>query len=337
MLERNQKLIDAIIAKADRECPGALAMIGIYGSFLTGDIHEKSDLDLMILINDPRGYALARTFLQDDIGVGHDLYCTTWEMLESDANFNHPHISKLMDSRIVYCADEGYLIRLDKLRKQALQADTRKAAESALRDAEHAFTLAVLAQDMSSMRVHAGEMIHHTFSAIALLNKRYFHLGTRRVFDEIDTMERKPKELRSLVDAVIGAGNEADIKFAVAALMQAVQTLFQSPVPSPEVFPGTYEEMFSNWRNKMYLAAELGNRYLSFDSMCGLDSMLRELGFLFDVLGRFDPEDLTASAKAYDEIIETYRREYDNAGIAVQRYPNVDAFIEDYLKKETAI
>lgn len=41
MLERNQKLIDAIIAKADRECPGALAMIGIYGSFLTGDIHEN--------------------------------------------------------------------------------------------------------------------------------------------------------------------------------------------------------------------------------------------------------------------------------------------------------
>lgn len=33
-------------------CPGALAMIGVYGSMLTGDVHEKSDLDLLIVIND---------------------------------------------------------------------------------------------------------------------------------------------------------------------------------------------------------------------------------------------------------------------------------------------
>ena len=35
--------------------PGALALIGIYGSFMTGDFYEKSDIDLMIVINDERG------------------------------------------------------------------------------------------------------------------------------------------------------------------------------------------------------------------------------------------------------------------------------------------
>ena len=34
-------------------CPGALAMIGVYGSMLTGDVHEKSNLDLLIVIIEP--------------------------------------------------------------------------------------------------------------------------------------------------------------------------------------------------------------------------------------------------------------------------------------------
>ena len=47
---RNQKIIDAVLEKEKALCPGAVALIGIYGSFLTGDIHPLSDLDLLILI-----------------------------------------------------------------------------------------------------------------------------------------------------------------------------------------------------------------------------------------------------------------------------------------------
>ena len=98
LIERNQKIIDAIIEKANRVCPGSLALIGINGSFMTGDFYEKSDLDLLILINDDRGYQLAITFIQDDLQVGHDLYCTSWESLQRDARYEHPNISKLMDA-----------------------------------------------------------------------------------------------------------------------------------------------------------------------------------------------------------------------------------------------
>ena len=31
-----------------------------------------------------------------------------------------------------------------------------------------------------------------------------------------------------------------------------------------DIIGGTYEEMYSNWRNKMYLAASTGNRHLAF-------------------------------------------------------------------------
>ena len=36
---RNRKIIDAVIRKEQAVCPGAIALIGIYGSFQTGDIH----------------------------------------------------------------------------------------------------------------------------------------------------------------------------------------------------------------------------------------------------------------------------------------------------------
>ena len=41
-----------IIEKAEKICPDSLALIGIYGSVATGDDYEKSDLDLLILIQD---------------------------------------------------------------------------------------------------------------------------------------------------------------------------------------------------------------------------------------------------------------------------------------------
>ena len=39
----NQKIIDAIIAKANMVCPNSLALIGVYGSVATGDVYNKSD------------------------------------------------------------------------------------------------------------------------------------------------------------------------------------------------------------------------------------------------------------------------------------------------------
>ena len=334
MLERNQKIIDAIIDKATREYPGILAMVGIYGSFLTGDIHEKSDLDLLILINDPKGYELARTVILEDEGIGHDLYCTTWEALENDAAFRHPHIAKLMDSKIVYCADECHRIRLESLRKQAMEADTRPAAEEALRNAECAFAKTMLAEDLASCRAMAGEMQYHLVAAIALLNKRYFRLGTRRLFQEIDSMERKPHDLQNLVTAMVTAKDLCTLKAASAELLRSVEALFEPQPAKPNVFPGIYEEMFSNWRNKMYLAAEIKDPYLSFDCLCSLDFLLKDLGFHWNIMVSYDADDLWATAHAFDAVLDRFLEEYRKADIQVQRYANVDAFIAEYMKKK---
>ena len=48
--------------------------------------YPESNLDLLILINDDRGWQLGKAFIQEDPGVGHDIYCTNWESLNEMLN-----------------------------------------------------------------------------------------------------------------------------------------------------------------------------------------------------------------------------------------------------------
>ncbi|MBE6846006.1 MAG: nucleotidyltransferase domain-containing protein [Ruminococcus sp.] len=97
---RNEKIINAVIEKAEKVCPDSLALIGIYGSVATGDDYEKSDLDLLILIQDDNGWKLGTGFILDDVGVGYDIYCTNWDGLRYDSACHHAQLSKLMDSKL---------------------------------------------------------------------------------------------------------------------------------------------------------------------------------------------------------------------------------------------
>ena len=106
------RIVEAVVRKAQALCPYSLELIGVYGSCATGDTHERSDLDLLILIRDEAGRCLSHAFILEDTGIGFDLYCTTWDMLERDAACAHPHLGKLMDSHILYVGNSEAPARL---------------------------------------------------------------------------------------------------------------------------------------------------------------------------------------------------------------------------------
>ena len=332
MIQRYQPIIDAIAEKAQRECPGSLALIGVYGSCLTGDTHEKSDLDLLILIHDEKGYCLATTFIESEAGIGHDLYCTTWQALEADAQFRHPHISKLMESNILYCADEASMVRLESLRQKARETDPRGAATETLDEARKSFARVMTADSLGQARYHAGYTIHHIADAIALLNGRYFRMGVRRIFEELEAMPLCPSDMRGLVNEILAATDIQQMQDKLTSLLRAAEALFPAIPVDAKPFPGTYEEMFSNWRNKMYLAAETDDRFLSFDSLCALNGMLLELGYDWNLPERFDPADLQTNARLFDETLKKYLKEYEKADITPAIYPTLEDFLSVYSK-----
>lgn len=350
---RNQKIIDAVIEKAERDCPGSLAMIGIYGSFLTGDIHEKSDLDLLLLINDENGRQLAVTFIQDDLLVGHDIYCTTWENLKKDARYENPNISKLMDSKIVYCSDKKYINQLELLRngvKEKLDApfsreDFNKAGIW-LKEAEHFYAEAMIAERLPDIWLQTGSTITCIENAIAMLNKRYFHYGVKRIYEELEAMEKRPEHIRKMIEDVISGNSARQVKERLTELMKETKAVFNqkmadiAPCKEPvteEALKGSYEEMYSNWRNKMDYAAVNSNRHLSFMSMIRLQQMLLEIGNdvkidFYNVLQGYDPVDLFKNAKAFEEILTKYSTEYQKADMCVRHHLDLADFREEYLK-----
>ena len=351
MRQRNRRLIDAVIEKAGRVCPGSLAMIGVYGSFCTGDVTAHSDLDLLILTRDERGRALSSGFLID--GIGFDFYCTTWESLEAEAAYTSPHIAKLMDSEIVFCPEEADRTRLEALRQRVREicgasfaADALTRAEQPLFSAERAFARLLCAENIRDSRAAACEMLYELESAVCLLNKSYFRCGVKRVFEELGRLPETPENFEPLARRLAAAATPEEMRETAHCLMRAVYGCFdrvrgrmaaRRETPTPEDLHGTLEEVVSNWRGKLIEAAvhgdahaalmALGSAQIFFDEAAGAFDMPR-----YDAVSCFDLADLRGTAERFDAILRQYAAQYARVGLVVSTFPDTDAFLDDYLR-----
>ena len=103
-----------------------------------------------------------------------------------------------------------------------------------------------------------------------------------------------------------------------------------------EALSGTYEEMYSNWRNKVEEAAKNADAFASFMNMCSLQFMLSEISETvaigpFSVMDEYTPELLEANTEIVDKYLRQYEQSYLQAGIRVRRFANVDEFVASYL------
>ena len=345
MNDMNGTIIDAIIKKADALCPDSLVLIGVYGSVATGDEYEKSDLDLMILIDDENGQVLADGFIIDDVDIGYDIYCTSWDMLEKDARCDHAHLSKLFDSIIVYCRDKSALKRLDEIRRKAaeLLASDRwyEKADEAYSDAKKLLAEVYLVQSLSKARSCAGAAIAFIENAVMLYNGQYFRKGTKRALDELGQL-RLPFDLETGILAVIQAETVEKIQARLTELFVLTDEYLQVPkkkeLPSAKNLRGTYEEMYSNWKNKMAEAAGRNDVYSSFMNLLSLQYMFHEITECiavddFEIMDKFNPKKLEENVDVFDQALNKYLAEYEKAGICPKHFENVTEFFEDYNKK----
>lgn len=344
MNEIDKKIIDAIIKKAEMVCPDYLALIGLYGSVATGDIHEKSDLDLMILINDEQGRQLAETFILKDIGIGYDIYCTTWGMLEEDAKCNHAHLSKLLDSSLIYIKDQSAVQRLEGLKKKALDllaSDERyEKAQAAFDNAKKMYADCFLTDSVSQIRTDAGAVIYSLLDAVMLYHGRYFRKGVKRTFEELELLNISFDLEKNVMD-IIRAETVTEIRNRLTDLMKSMQTFLMFPhekaIPNQDNISGTYEEMFSNWRNKMQEAADREDLFSSFMNMVSFQFMVHEIAENvavneFEIMNSFDPYHLEKNIEVFDNALGKYLEEYRKVGIEPKCFASVSDFLANYLK-----
>lgn len=343
MNNTNQKIIDAIIAKAEKICPDSLALIGIYGSVATGDIYEKSDLDLLILIQDDEGWKLGTGFILEDSQIGYDIYCTNWGGLKYDSECHHAQISKLMDSKIVYIKNQEAYDELCRLREQTkafLQSKDRfKRVYELIDKAKIAFANSYLRETIAQVRIDAFGVILYLLDALMLYHGTYFKRGTKRTFEELATLPIAD-EFACNLRKIPTSKDICEIREVLKTLLSYVEGYVQKPQEKQEPsasLAGTYEEMYSNWRNKVEKAATENDAYSSFMNMASLHYMLQDISSennigTYDIMEEYNPDNLTENVKIYDQNLAKYEDVYKKAGLSVKRFANVDDFVGEYLK-----
>jgi hypothetical protein len=349
--ERNNRIIKVVIRKSEEVCPGSVALIGISGSFYTGDFYEKSDLDLCIVINNDAGWKVHNCFIQGE--VAHDIYCTPWEKLEEMAQYNNPYVIKLLNLDIIYCANDKYIQKYMDLRKQLecklntpLSIEDIKKAEIHLNEALISYAEVLLRDSVSECKYASAKMLRCIEYTVYMLNKTYVKRGIKRIPEEIREMKYLPNDFFEGYINVVEVDSVEAIKSSSTMLMKMIKEYVKEVKNKFEIkkeitssaIVGTYEEVYSNWRNKMYYAAETGDIYLSLmtDASCQnfYDGMYADYNIdRINVIDSFDPNNLKKTAESFDIAMEKYKELYISLGEPVKYYSTINDFEKDYLKK----
>ena len=341
----NRKITNAIIEKAESLYPDSLALIGVYGSVATGDDYAKSDLDLLILIENEEGRKLSAGFILDDIGVGYDIYCTDWNNLHNEAQCHQAHLSKLMDSDIVYVKNQKAYDELCKLREDTklfLESDERyQRVNELITKAKTAYADALLCDTLGQVRLNAFGVMDCLLNAVMLYHGRYLRLGVKRTFDEIANLPVSD-EFSDNMRKIAASKETSEIRDLLKSLLLYVESYTHRENPKSEpsaVLTGTYEELYSNWRNKVEEAADNSDVFSGFANMCCFNYMLSGISSEFNigdynVMDEYNPENLTDNVRLYDKYLDKYEKVCNKAGIKIKRFSDVDAFVSDYLENQ---
>jgi hypothetical protein len=346
--ERNDRIIKSIIKKTESVCPGAVALIGIAGSFHSGDIYEKSDLDLCIVINDDSAWKIASCFILGD--VAFDVYCTPWNRLEEMAEYNNPYVTKLLELDIVYCSDHKYLQKYMDLRSkitdklnQPYSIEDSEKVDKYIDEACKAYANIMLSDSYGECRYAVAGMLYYIEFAIYMCNKTFIKRGIKRIPEEISAMKYLPIDFNMLYSRLINAESVEETKEVSTRLMKAVKEFVKQMKPkvttkkeiSEADIKGTYEEIYSNWRNKMYHAANRDDAYLSLMTAASCQQFYDDMYSKYnidriDLMKNITRNNLTLWAEEFDNAMEQYKRNYESLGVPIRYYTNLEEFERNY-------
>lgn len=351
LIEKNKRIINMVIERAKKDFRDDIAIIGLTGSFSTGDFHEKSDLDLIIINNTKRGWEISSCFILED--VGYDIYCTPWETrIEAQSSLNSPTISCLVDLQILYCAKQEYLERFNAYKQRALDALAEPIGNECIGRAKKYIDIAkqeyintLLSDNVGTVRYAASEILYNLINALVSLNNTYFKRGIKRYMEQLASFRYIPNDFEKLYMAVIDAKTIEEIRNVSYKMLKSIVELYDKmydkfvkrPVPTYDNLCGTYEELWCNCRNKVIASTESNDKSYAYHAARGaqeyLDEMAECIGTKkFDLMQYFDPDNLLSFKEAFLSIMEEYLEEYNKVGRKVERYDSFEQLYDNYMQ-----
>jgi len=352
LLDKNERLLNMVIERAKRDFMDDIAIIGLTGSFSTGDFHEKSDLDLIIINNTEKGWGISDCFILDD--VGYDIYCTPWDTrIQEQSTLESPYVSSLTDLKILYYAKPEDLEKWNAFRQKALDELAKPIGEACLHRAQkwiglakQAYSDTMLGEDIGSVRYASADVLYNLVNALVSMNNKCIKRGIKRYLEEIRTYRYVPDDLESLYMSIIEAQTMEEIRMASFNLLNSVTRLHRTmcdtfivqPVPTFDNLKGTYEELWCNYHNKLLNSVATNDSSYAFFSAYGaqgyLDEMAAEKGTkTFDLMQYFDASHLSVMQEKFLEVMDEYAEEYEKVGREVQRFSTFEQLYAHYMNQ----
>lgn len=335
--ERNKSIIEEVIKKIERTCPNAVDMVAISGSFASGDYNEKSDLDLLIVSNNEESDKIRTAFIMDDIG--YDIYTNTWDDIKNISKYENPYVAKLKQLDIVYTRNNDAIEKYKEL--QADLNDNMNNEELIKENISKNFSKILgnyndilNCENISEAYKILGNFMFNLENVIYLLNGKYVEHGTKNIPVEIVKMKNIPRDVVSKYLKLPECTSINEIIEKMFEIEKSLETFLkdknikvdyeeeqqqikEKKELKSENLTGSFEELYSNYYNKIKTSYNENNRYLSFRTMVDAQKFYDEYSEKYemepiDLIGNYDPNNLEGNYRSFVSSLQVWKGLYDS-------------------------
>jgi len=261
-------------------------------------------------------------------------------------------ISCLTELKIVYCAKPEYMDRFNAYKQKALELLAKPIGKECLEQAKKYINTAkqhyaetMISDDTGTVKYASCGVVHYLINALVRMNNTYIKQGIKRYRTQILSYKYLPNDFDKIYMAAIEAKTIGEIRNTSNEILKSVVQLYDEmhekfvdkSTPTYEDISGTYEELWSNCRNKVILSCDLDDKPYAYHAAIGaqyyLDEMTEMIGTKkFDLMQYFDADNLQLFKEAFLRAMDEYLEEYNKVGRKINKFDTFEKLYEHFMK-----
>lgn len=307
---KENRYIEKVIEYTKKYYKEDIDGIVAYGSFVRGDMHEHSDIDLFFIPSSERGFMAAFQVIIEDIG--YDFFPLTWDRLIKISKFEDPLTSLILEGVMVYHRHDEVFNRFEELRKDTVHFERYESL------------LPGIVKELKYLYFDYPETIPDilTKCVMAVMYKNHLPLrkGMMDFEKELESV-RKPHLFIENIKFLI----ENPTKKGIKQLIQTCESfLFEKEEEINELYPGFYEELKSLYQK--------GHETTSVYKQFFIKSIIEK-----ESTSYFGPSfSFPKQNKGYDEWLNEHESKVINIlsekNVMIHEYTTLEDFLLFYLK-----
>jgi len=273
-------MLDTFVETIRKNYSDSIGLVIVYGSYVTQTMNPKSDVDVVFICKNDRGYEMSRQFVFE--GVGYDFFGMSMERFHKIIDEFQPLVSIIAEGKMIYADSsekERHFIQQQKkilsLEQTTSPLEFSTGIEAVLKELKSKAFDHQFSDNIKKLHIQ-GQILYLIGHLLGLINRRHFKFGTKKWVEEITDMPLKPKAIRYYLELLTRS------KVDSQEIMKLVETLSgfwrDIVLTIPAEFDvhslnGFYEEALSTW-NKLDHATEQGDLMTAFLAATSLENEL---------------------------------------------------------------